>query len=322
MKLNLVAKNLINSYLPVSHYYKSLSVRRKILETYFEVDKYISLIMSKNEPASIARLGGTEARVLGLLIAEKKLIRNWDFSAVVLNKLTYEKRIYQLKNNAGLYPVDKNQLDFFWQVYKNAILNSDLLGVWGNTFTWSENYFLEKSKTIAIPHMACSPWVESYTDSNFEPWSKSLTGKKVLVISPFSKTFAEQFEIIHRIFPSKKYHDFHPIFIQAPITQGGLEDGKSSKIHLQEIVAQISEVDFDIALISAGVYATPISNSVKDLGKIGINCGGELQLFFGVLGERWVESKKHRKYFNRYWVRPKIEERPNNWKDIENGCYW
>ena len=321
--MNLVIiKNNLNNNFPLSHKYRSLYVREKILETYYSVDNYFSNIISSGKPASIVRLGGTEARVLGLLLQQKKLLREWDFSALMLNKLNYKKRLYQLKNNAGLYPIDESQLGFFWDTYNRSIVNSDLIGVWGNTFTWCENYFLKNTESIPVPHMACSPWIESYNNSNLRPWSYSLKNKKVLVISPFSRSFSEQFERINKVFPNLDYPLKQPIFIQSPITQGGIEDGLSSKFHFEKICQQILNLDFDVALISAGVYATPIANYIKSIGKIGINCGGELQLFFGVLGERWINSNKHKNYFNSYWVRPKLDERPKNWRNIENGCYW
>lgn len=322
MRFSNLYKYYFNKYFPLTYYYRSIFVRKQIHKNYFNVDKLISEIINLNQPASIIRLGGTEARALGLLIEEKKLVKNWDLLAIILKKLTSKKRLDQLKNNAGLYPVDTSELNFFWETYTNSIQNSDLIGVWGNTFTWSENYFLKNSRTKAIPHMACSPWLVSYKNSQFEPWSKSLKTKKVLIISPFSITFEKQFKNIDLVFPNYDYPIKQAIFLQSPITQGGLSDGLSSRVHFDRTCEMIKNIDFDVALISAGVYATPFANFIKSIGKIGINCGGELQLFFGVLGDRWINSIKHREYFNNYWVRPDINERPHNWKTIENGCYW
>ena len=153
-----------------------------------------------------------------------------------------------------------------------------------------------------------------------EPWSNALEGKKILVVSAFSKSFSRQHKNIHKVFPNNYYPTFDPIFIQAPMTQGG---GTGSWIaELDNIKEIIKDLDFEVALISAGGYALPIANFVKSLGKIGVNCGGELQLFFGVLGKRWDQSAKHQKYFNSNWIRPDSKERPLNWRTIENGCYW
>jgi hypothetical protein len=80
--------------------------------------------------------------------------------------------------------------------------------------------------------------------------------------------------------------------------------------------------EFDVVLISAGAYALPLAHHAKKMGKIGITCGGELQLFFGVIGKRWENMEKVTKYQNEYWIRPSESERPANWREIENGCYW
>ena len=84
----------------------------------------------------------------------------------------------------------------------------------------------------------------------------------------------------------------------------------------------MEQSDFDVALISAGAYALPLAHHAKKLGKIGITCGGELQLFFGVVGKRWEHMEKVTKYRNEFWVRPSEDERPANWREIEDGCYW
>ena len=85
---------------------------------------------------------------------------------------------------------------------------------------------------------------------------------------------------------------------------------------------EMEAFEFDVALISAGAYALPLAYHAKKLGKVGITCGGELQLFFGVIGRRWESMEKVVKYRNKYWVRPSKSEQPANWRDIEDGCYW
>lgn len=105
------------------------------------------------------------------------------------------------------------------------------------------------------------------------------------------------------------------------MTQGGRLNS-SWRQNLEIIQHQMEDVDFDIALISAGTYAYPIANHAKKIGKIGINCGGELQLYFGVIGVRWENTNKVNRYFDSSWIRPGLSERPKNWKDIEQGCFW
>jgi len=53
--------------------------------------------------------------------------------------------------------------------------------------------------------------------------------------------------------------------------------------------------------------------------------GGSLQLLFGVYGERWMNHPIISKCVEEYpvhWIRPSDEEKPENYKKVEGGCYW
>ena len=82
--------------------------------------------------------------------------------------------------------------------------------------------------------------------------------------------------------------------------------------------------DYDVALVSAGGYGSLICNHIYETGHSAIYVGGVLQMFFGLLGGRWLVERKAivRMYVNQYWSRPKESERPAGYKKIENGCYF
>jgi hypothetical protein len=323
---NTIIKNLVSAYFPFSHYTKSRKILEMQSKNYWNVDELITNQIESGEPSLIGRIGGVEASVLGSYLDVKYLETKYDPSAIIYSKLIFKRRLKQLSTNAGAFLDTSESLNHFFEEYRKCFSNAELFGCWGNTFTWCEYYFLKSlskdKKFKVIPHMATSPWVETYKNSQVSqyPWSKSLTNKKVLIISPFAKSFSDQFPKINKIFPTKLYPDFSPVFLCAPLTQGRRD--LNWKITLEETKKQIEFLDFDIALISAGGYALPLANFVKEIGKIGINCGGELQLFFGVLGKRWDNNVKFAKFFNEHWVRPREDEKPLNWQSIEGGCYW
>jgi hypothetical protein len=90
---------------------------------------------------------------------------------------------------------------------------------------------------------------------------------------------------------------------------------------LIEIESKIVKTNFDVLLVSAGSYSFPLAHFAKKIGKIGIHCGGGLQLFFGIMGKRWEKSL----YLNSLevsWVRPNENEKPTGANLIEGGCYW
>ena len=84
----------------------------------------------------------------------------------------------------------------------------------------------------------------------------------------------------------------------------------------------ISSIDFDVALIGCGAYGFPLGSYVKELGKIAVHMGGDLQMFFGIMGNRWENNPAAISRMNEYWIRPTQGEIVNNNEMIENGCYW
>ena len=87
---------------------------------------------------------------------------------------------------------------------------------------------------------------------------------------------------------------------------------------LNEMKCQIEAKDFDIALLGCGAYGFPLAAYIKSLGKQAIHMGGQLQLLFGIKGKRWDNLG----FYNKYWVRPSGNERPENLLNVENGAYW
>ena len=79
-----------------------------------------------------------------------------------------------------------------------------------------------------------------------------------------------------------------------------------------------------IAFVSCGGYANPICSHIYSKGKSAMYIGGVLQMYFGILGNRWIQERNDvvHLFYNEYWKRPKVSERPLNYGKIENGCYW
>jgi len=328
MKNNLITGNNLRHKLstkfPPLHYFRGKRVREKVEETYLSADQIIFDLIQRGEPGLIGRFGASEARTLGCYLDIFKGHSVIDPISTLFSLVSYQKRLKQLSSGAGVYPPTRETGKIFTHEYLHSIEISDILACWGEAFTSVEDLALKLSGAQTVHHHATSPWVEPYIQSsvNKKAWSFALEGKTVAVVSGFSETFASQHKRISQVFKNVEYPKFEPIFIKAPLTQGGLDDGKSWKWHLEKTKEFILKKEFDVLLVSAGGYSFPIAAYAKELGNIGIHCGGELQLFFGVLGKRWESSEKITKYRNEYWVRPSELERPTNWREIEDGCYW
>jgi hypothetical protein len=312
------------SVFPPAHVLRGKRNMKTLVNSMPYSDDIIAGAIESGEPKLIGRLGGTEARVLGChfdIFRGKSL---WDPFSTVFSILMYKKRLRQLRNGAGVYPISRRVTQSFVAEQLEALRAVDVLGTWGTTFTWVEKYPLKNPEVRSVSHHSVAPWVEIFEwgPKSLKTWASSLSGKKILVISGFSQSFKSQHERIKKVFPENIYPSFHAEFITAPISQGGINDGRTWVDHLERMKNEMESIDFEVALISAGAYALPLAYHAKKLGKIGITCGGELQLFFGVIGKRWEHMEKVTKYQNEYWVRPSESERPENWREIENGCYW
>lgn len=172
------------------------------------------------------------------------------------------------------------------------------------------------------------------------PWTRVLKGKKVLVVHPFAKTIKMQYEKRREVFPNEDLlPDFTLITLKAVQTIAGEKSQFADwfeALHWME--EQISQTDFDIAIIGCGAYGLPLAAHVKRLGKQAIHMAGGTQLLFGILGNRWVKhyaAKKVIHYhpgvdinidytplFNDSWTYPLDDDTPKNAEVVEGACYW
>jgi len=298
---------------------KSNKVKRVI--NYEEPDKIVIEKFNSSNSFLFGRLGGTEARFIGeyLKIKRSRFFSKFKYK----HKQRWLKRRREIFTNAGFYFNSEKEIEKFIDLYHDAMLSVDILGAWGVAFSWVESEYLQVNPNV-VPLLSTAPWIKSFnTKLESEPWSNSLVGKKVLIVSPFSDTISQQFENISKIFPDFNYPKFDLRVIRAPLTAGQIPStGLTWFENLESLMLQMKEADFDVALISAGAYSLPLAHYAKKLNRIGIHAGGALQLFFGIMGNRWEDSEEIGKLRNNFWTRPSTSETPSNSKNIENGCYW
>ena len=269
-------------------------------------------LLDKKKPAMIARIGTIEMGTLNTcMLYEKGIIKN-------IPDMTKK----MLHNNAGYFgrdniPTDEEMLQFL-AVYRNAIHRVDMLASFENH---AEDYFIKKNASDEmIVAQLCS--LEPYYFEN--PWSRVLENKRVLVIHPFASSIENQFNNRDKLFgESEILPPFTLETIQAVQTIGenkvGFNDWFEALDYMKE---QIIQKDFDIAIIGCGAYGFPLAAYVKDLGKKAIVMAGATQLLFGIKGKRWDNNPIINRFYNDYWVRPTIAEKPNAADSVENGCYW
>ncbi len=152
--------------------------------------------------------------------------------------------------------------------------------------------------------------IEPYYYDN--PWSKSLEGKKVLVIHPFADTIASQYKKREKLFDNKEVlPEFELQTIKAVQTIAGTKDDRFKDWFeaLEYMYNEATKKDFDIALIGCGAYGFPLAAKLKKAGKQTVHMGGSLQILFGIKGKRWDNHEIIGKLYNDAWVRPGEKEK-------------
>lgn len=222
-----------------------------------------------------------------------------------------------LSNNAGVFPKSEQVAMQFAKLMLDDIKQID---IFGSYIKEEKDFEKELSSSVKIN-------LDGYLAPFFyeNPWTEALKGKKVLVIHPFEESIRKQYEKRHLLFENKNVlPDFELKTIKAVQSVGyqptEFQDWFEA---LDSMKTKINETDFDIALIGCGAYGMPLAAHVKRIGKQAVHLAGWTQVLFGITGRRWEEHDTRMKHLiNEHWVRPLESEKPANFKQVEDGCYW
>lgn len=152
-----------------------------------------------------------------------------------------------------------------------------------------------------------------------------LSGKKVLVVHPFSEDIESQYKK-HRkdIWQEPNVlSEFELITYKSVQSMLGIKTPYESWFDaLKKMENDISMLDFDIAIIGCGAYGMPLAAFVKSMGKQAIHLAGWTQVLFGIIGTRWLNNPRVSSMMPPYWIHPSNKNIPSEAKRIENGAYW
>ncbi|MBN2773090.1 MAG: hypothetical protein JXR31_02485 [Prolixibacteraceae bacterium] len=272
-----------------------------------------------SEPTMVCKFGTVELGCMSNFKSIKvgKSFRNM-YKYVVGEKqsLWWWNTIDTMANNAGLFPATEKMAERFCKLMLDDIKEIDILG----SYIKDEIDFHEElAHTLKIN-------IEGYyAPFLFEhPWTELLEGKKVLVIHPFDESIKNQYLKRKLLFNNPKVlPDFELITIKAVQSIANTKTQFNDWFEaLESMKEQISDTDFDIALIGCGAYGLPLAAHVKRMGKSAVHLAGWTQMLFGIYGHRWENDKRFSSFINEHWIKPSENEKPENFKKVENGCYW
>lgn len=273
--------------------------------------------LSAAEPVMISRIGWVELDCI-LGYCYRPSFKNYiQYIRSTIPHIGWGKEIRKsMLHNAGFFPVTDSFLERFSRLMLDGITQIDVLGTWMKQESFLKKYLQTATK---IPLADLEPFHHK------EPWSRVLEGKRVLVIHPFKSSVLQQYKQNRKVlFLDKRVLPDCELQVMKAVQS--IANNKTPFANWFEALdfmkSEIDATDFDIAIIGCGAYGLPLAAYVKRLGKKSVHMGGATQLLFGIRGKRWEDNHLYRHFFNQHWIKPLPEDYPQNYKSVENGCYW
>lgn len=266
-------------------------------------------ILDAGQPASVGKMGSVELDMVRAYL-----------SKIPTESQKWKHRMNRLNVCPGIFPEETYLVKEYCEAFLNALTDLDILGVWFNA---EESKVAHKYCTKAL--IANYHGVEPFDVYN--PWTRHLEGKNVLVIHPFKDSIKTQYAKRELVWGERKIlPDFNLMQIKMPLSKAIVSSKYETwKEQLDDLKGQMDGFDYDVALVGAGGYSLLLTQFAKANGKIGIHLGGSTQVLFGVYGSRWLSDPNACKLFNEHWTRPLPEETPPPERFAEvrgDVCYW
>jgi hypothetical protein len=250
-----------------------------------------------------------------------------------VHKLPYAPYVKeQLQRNAGVFPSTDSSINAWAAAYTKALSMLDTVAAgWYKPMEREEHMLLKLLAPNAVQHPLRS--LEPYYVGAGERWTQHLAGKKVAVVSSFTKTIQSQLERINQVWTGDKAGlipaDVDWKFVQtgyAPILalgRGGWPEGVNTwQLAVNSIVERVIASGAKIVLVGCGGLGMVIGGRLRELGVSVILLGGAIQVLFGIKGKRWATHGVISHFWNESWVWPAAEEVPKGAELVEGGCYW
>ena len=233
-----------------------------------------------------------------------------------------------MKTNAGIKLSNMQSVYKYSDLYLKSFDNCDIMAGWelqGGVFGHISQSYTVLKQMYPNKKIIWSSAFDIFHYIYTTPWTHALKGKRVLIISPFEDSIKEKLPIREKIYGIDLFPECEITTIKPPQTQSG-EKSDEFDIELDRFLKKLDAIKdtYDVALVSCGGYGNLVCNHIFESGKSSVYVGGVLQMYFGIWGMRWLKDRPDvmRLFLNEHWSRPKENERPIHFGNVEGGCYW
>lgn len=289
-------------------------------QSFLYLQEYVLDKMDKNEPFFIGRLSGNEPNLCGKVLTCEIIPRQ------LMNEMLF---------TAGIKFLSEDDVKQFVKMYVNACNNSSVLSIWsGGMYSQAKSFydFLRKMNPYAT--RICAQALEPFyfmNDVNYK-YNSIYKNKRVLIITSHKETTLQQIKNNRDVFDKPIFDESTNFHVYKPTQQNcGNHDNQSWTKHLllmkTDLKALYDKTHYDVALVSCGGFGMIISDYIHtELNKSVIYVGGSLQLYFGIIGNRWSQHPVVSKMMNDKWIHVLDVDKPktlsSNPEICENNCYW
>ena len=317
-----------------------MSWKKEELDAHVEIQKKIVNNINTDDKFLIPRFGMGDCQNLSWLLCRVNL----DFKLFCEHPY-FEKFKQFVDERSGIFYDNNEDLYNYLMKNLNSFKNATCIGMLALTYMnhWKDKdaYILNylKIEKVIDEHFITTgdvPYNKKYIINSDFPWYRRniFHKKKILFISSHAPTMKKQWES-GNVFKghndkNNKLPETEFIFEEMVLNTGWKDKSKYKnwKEVFEIMKDRIKNINFDIAIVSAGGYANIICDYIyTDLNKSAVNRGGDTQLLFCIRGNRWDERAKLNngnndlnRSFNEHWTyhKPQYEELLN----VESSCYW
>ena len=284
--------------------------------------KYILNKLSKNEHFIIPRIAGIENNyaLIGLHSRDRPLQKR--------EKRYIAQTSGNMKRNAGIKLANMDDVKIYSNLYLSAFKNCELYTgwePWGDVYKAISETHNDIRKMFPAKKILWGFVFDIFHYIKAMPWTFTLKGKRVLIVSSFADTMREKDKTRDKVYGIDLFPECNLMYIKPPQTQAD-EPCDGFTIELERFYKQLDSIsgNYDVALVAAGGYGNLICDHIYNTGHSAIYVGGVLQMYFGIIGQRWIRERSDviRHYINEHWTRPSDQEKPRNYTAIEKSCYW
>jgi len=297
---------------------------------------YFTEYMSQDKPIFYSRVGGTDFYVVGEYLEDKENITRPGW---------YNHRLGVIKEFNGYFDFN-NDVSVFHKFLEDMIRfykNSDDMFYCGGHLIDSIKYdtLINRDKII-LEYVADGKTISNYSYvegvrpflKSFKTWGEN---KKILIISPLSKSIEHQFKNKDKLYNDYQFPNFELITYNTNLTYNNPDDNHNTlgvvtnnwNEECLRMAEEISKIDFDIAFLSCASYSMFLGDFIKhQMGKKAIYIGGIINVFFNIYGGRFGNYFEPSGLNRQYEINPlendsikNIGGRSNGWSE-SIGAYF